>query len=83
LDKIMPASNSIRESGAVPKPLIDKISALPQARLAEVEDFVDFIGQRELQQHSERTLIHAHAEISAPAFANVWNNAEDDVYDGL
>lgn len=62
-----------------PKALIDKISALPSERIAEVEDFVDFIGQREQQQ----SLLRAAAVASAPAFAAVWNNPEDDVYDAL
>jgi hypothetical protein len=64
---------------AVPKALIQKIGALPTERIAEVEDFVDFIGQRE-QEHS---LVRAGAAASAPAFAAVWNNPEDDVYDAL
>jgi len=64
---------------ALPEALIDKISALPIERIAEVEDFVDFIGQRE-QEHS---LLRAAANASAPAFAAVWNNPEDDVYDAL
>lgn len=62
-----------------PQALIDKISALPAERIAEVEDFVDFIGQRE-QEHS---LLRAAASASAPAFAAVWSNPDDDVYDGL
>jgi len=64
---------------AVPEALIHKISVLPSERIAEVEDFVDFIGQRE-QEHS---LARAAATASAPAFAAVWNNPEDDVYDAL
>lgn len=32
---------------AVPQALIRKIGALPSERVAEVEDFVDFIGLRE------------------------------------
>lgn len=31
-------------ANARPKTLIDKISALPLDRIAEIEDFVDFIG---------------------------------------
>ena len=62
-----------------PKTLIDKISALPLDRIAEIEDFVDFIGQRE----KVRSLSRAAAAASAPAFAAVWNNPEDDVYDAL
>ena len=61
------------------KSLIDKITALPAERIAEVEEFVDFIGQRE----GERTLTRAARAASAPAFARVWDNPEDDVYDAL
>lgn len=64
---------------ANPKALIDKITALPDDRIAEIEDFVDFIGQRE----QDRALRRAAAALSAPAFAAVWSNPEDDVYDAL
>ena len=66
---------------SVPETLIRKIGALSRARVAEVEDFVDFIGQRE----SEVVLRTAARDASAPApaFARVWNNPEDDVYDAL
>ena len=63
----------------VRKTLIDKISALPLDRVAEVEDFVDFISQRE----QDRALARSATTASEPAFAAVWNNPEDDVYDGL
>jgi len=59
--------------------LMAKIEALPAERLAEVEDFVDFIEQRE-QRHA---LIRAAASASAAAFAAVWSNPEDDVYDAV
>lgn len=59
--------------------LIEKIQALPPDRLVEVEDFVDFIQLREQQ----RALTRDAAAASAPAFAAVWNNPEDDVYDAL
>jgi hypothetical protein len=62
-----------------PKPLMDKIGALPKERIAEIEDFVDFIGQRE----AERAMMRAVTAASAPAFAGVWSNAEDDAYDAL
>jgi hypothetical protein len=64
---------------AASKTLIEKIEALPAERIAEIEDFVDFIRLRE----QERTLSRAAAAASAPAFAAVWNNPEDDVYDAL
>jgi hypothetical protein len=56
-----------------------KISALPAERIAEIEDFVDFIRQRE----TERSLTRAAAAASAPSFAAIWNNPEDDAYDAL
>ena len=59
--------------------LLEKIQALPPERIAEVEDFVEFIAARE----RERSLAHAAATASAPAFAAIWNNSEDDVYDAL
>jgi hypothetical protein len=59
--------------------LIEKIQALPAERIAEVEDFVDFIRLRE----QERTLTRASAVTSAPAFAAIWNNPDDDAYDAL
>lgn len=66
--------------GAInPKALIDKITALPAELLTEVEDFVDFIGKRE----QDRSLARAAAATSAPAFAAVWSNPEDDAYDAL
>ncbi len=63
----------------VPQTLIHKIGALPRERQAEVEDFVDFIAMKD----GERALTRAATANSAPAFAAVWNNPEDDVYDAL
>jgi hypothetical protein len=60
--------------------LLQKIKALPDDRIAEVEDFVEFIHLRE----QERALTRAAAAApSAPSFAAVWSNPEDDVYDAL
>ena len=59
--------------------LLEKIQALPVERIAEVEDFVDFIAARE----EDRSLVRASAATSAPAFAEVWNNPEDDAYDAI
>ncbi len=66
--------------GAIdPKALFDKIASLPNARLAEVEAFIDAIARREQDQ----ALVHAASAASAPAFSAVWSNPEDDVYDAL
>ena len=58
--------------------LIEKIKNLPPERVAEVEDFVDFIAQR-----GERRLVQAAAKLSEESFAQVWDNEEDAAYDQL
>ena len=62
-----------------PKALFENISALPSDRLAEIEDFVDFISARE----RERALSRAALRASAPVLAAVWDDPENDVYDAL
>ena len=54
------------------KTLIEKIEALPTERIAEIEDFVDFIRLRE----QERALTRAAAAASVPAFAAIWSNPQ-------
>ena len=56
--------------------LIEKIKSLPPERVAEVEDFVDFIAQRD-----ERRLVHAASKLSEESFSKVWDNEADSVYD--
>ena len=60
-------------------PLLEKIQALPIERIAEIEDFVEFITARE----QERSLTRAAGASSVPAFAVIWNNPEDDAYDAI
>lgn len=59
--------------------LLDKIKQLPPQRVAEVEDFVDFLRARE----DERSLIKTAAMTSEASFSQVWNNDEDAAYDRL
>jgi hypothetical protein len=59
--------------------LMEKIQALPVERIAEVEDFVDFIRQRE----QEKSIVRAAAAASTTSFTAVWNNPEDDAYDAI
>jgi hypothetical protein len=59
--------------------LIDKIKQLPPQRLAEVEDFVDFLRARE----EERRLTRAAAMASEASFAQVWHNDDDAAYDRM
>lgn len=59
--------------------LLDKIKQLPPQRLAEVEDFVDFLRARE----DELNLTRAASKASEPSLADVWSNDEDAAYDRL
>jgi hypothetical protein len=65
--------------GIDPQALAEKIATLPADRIAEVADFVDFLRSRD----QDRALVRAASAASEPAFAAVWNNPEDDAYDGL
>jgi hypothetical protein len=56
--------------------LIQKLQRLPVQRLAEVEDFVDFLQARE----EDRQLVQAAAKAR---FAAVWDNDEDAAYDRM
>lgn len=55
--------------------LMAKIAALPAERVAQVEDFLDFLHDREQAR--------AFAAASTSAFAAVWDNLEDAAYDAL
>ena len=59
--------------------LAEKLEILSPQQVAKVEEFVEFLLTRD-QAH---TLADAAAAASVPAFAAVWNNPEDDAYDGL
>jgi hypothetical protein len=59
--------------------LIEKLKRLPPERRAEVEDFIDFLHNRE----TDRRLAGAAAKASEPAFKAVWDNDQDAAYDRL
>ena len=59
--------------------LFEKIKQLPPQRMAEVEDFVDFLREREAEQR----LTRAAAKASEASFAQVWDNDEDAAYDRM
>jgi hypothetical protein len=59
--------------------LFEKIRALPAEKIAEVEDFVDFLRHK----LEDQTLTHAAAKLSETAFAKVWDNPDDAEYDRL
>lgn len=64
---------------AIEQVLIDKIRQLPPQRLAEVEDFVDFLRSRE----EGHRLTQAATKMAEARFAAVWNNDEDAAYDRM
>ncbi len=64
--------NHIRE-------LIDKLEALPPERIAEVEDFIDFLNSR----CPDRRLTQAASQTAEPSLARVWDNLDDAIYDQL
>lgn len=64
---------------AAEQTLIDKIRQLPPQRLAEVEDFIDFLHARDEEQLITRAAAHA----GEASFSQVWDNDEDAAYDRL
>jgi hypothetical protein len=59
--------------------IIEKILRLPRERAQEVEDFIDFLSQRE----SERALARAVMRVSEISFEQVWGTSDDADYDRL
>jgi Protein of unknown function (DUF2281) len=59
--------------------LIEKLEALPPERIAEVEDFIDFLNNRS----TDRRLTQAASQTAEPSLAQVWDNPDDAVYDQL
>ena len=69
----------MREQNMHEQTLIEKIRTLPPEKIAEVEDFVDFLRQR----NEDLLLTKACTKLSEKAFQKVWDNPEDDDYDRL
>jgi hypothetical protein len=67
------------QSNDAQQKLLEKIKRLPPEKAAEVEDFVDFLTQRE----SEREPARAATRLPEDAFAKVWDNQDDADYDRL
>ena len=59
--------------------LIEKLKTLAPQQRAEVEDFVDFLKSREVDQR----LTRAMAQACEPVFKAVWDNPDDAEYDRL
>ena len=59
--------------------IIEKLRALPPSRVAEVEDFVDFLHSRS----EARALTGAAAKLAEISFSHMWDNESDADYDRL
>lgn len=59
--------------------MLEKLEHLSPERLAEVEDFIDFLNQRD----RNKRLRQDYARASEDSFNKVWDNDEDAVYDTL
>lgn len=59
--------------------ILEKLHQLPNEKVAEVEDFIDFLAQRQDDRHPARAV----SELSERAFEKVWNNPDDAAYDQL
>lgn len=59
--------------------ILEKLGQLAPERLAEVEDFIDFLRSRD----EDQSLTRAAAKAAEPSFAKVWDNDADADYDRL
>jgi hypothetical protein len=59
--------------------LIDKLEGLPPERIAEVEDFVDFLRHGD----TDRELTRAAGRVAGRGLQKVWDNPDDAAYDAL
>jgi len=59
--------------------LFSKIAELSDERVAQINDFVDFIREKQADGDLKRDFLLA----SEPAFARVWDNEEDDIYNDV
>lgn len=59
--------------------MVKKLERLPPAKVAEVEDFIDFLSSRD----DDRGLVHAAQAVNEPALSAIWDNDDDAAYDRL
>lgn len=59
--------------------IIEKMRGLRPERIAEVEDFVDFLKLRD----EERSITQAASTLAEESLHKVWDNADDADYDRL
>jgi len=59
--------------------VLEKLEDLTPERLAEVEDYIDFLRQRDQGKNLRKNFTQA----SESAFSQVWNNDSDAIYDTI
>lgn len=59
--------------------LANKLQTLSQERITEVEDFIDFLRQRD----ENRRLTQLAMNASQSTLKTIWDNADDGEYDQL
>lgn len=59
--------------------VLGKLQGLTPHRLLEVEDFIDFLKQRD----DEQSVTPIALAVSEPVLEQVWNNPDDAAYDQL
>jgi len=69
----------MRKQNSQKQMLIEKIYTLPPDKVAEVEDFVEFLRKKT----EDRRLRQASTKISETVFRKVWENPDDAAYDRL
>ncbi len=57
----------------------EKLRELPPEKIAEVEDFVDFLRERD----GDRRLVRGAGRLAEDTFRKIWENDDDAVYDDL
>jgi hypothetical protein len=59
--------------------IVERLEHLSPERQAEVGDFIEFLHQRDQEQHLRKDF----AQASNAAIAKVWDNDDDAIYDTL
>jgi len=59
--------------------VVEKLRTLPPHRIAEVEDFIDFLKQR----NEDNQLTKLAMAASEPVLDQLWDNPDDAAYDKL
>jgi uncharacterized membrane protein len=59
--------------------MLEKLAHLSPDRLIEVEDFIDFLQQRDQDKRVRHDFSHA----TEASFSKVWDNSDDALYDRL